>query len=548
MTLFDIIVDFSLFILKMEPSYYICPSCNNPMLFLIKENNPNNNFINIEEIKFNSSFIKNINLCNKFYDIIIKKNIDKISFDLNKAKEKLQLYKDYLLEDEDIKNKKGYPANPPKIKKFINIIYYDDNYNNELMQLNMELDLLEFKKKTNGVFIFCYSIKTFKEITLKILNENDNQTTFCLISNGKSFSNLIDCININKINFIQKACIYCSFKEKYLPLLNKYEILKGVFTLQKEVIKFIEDNSSSDTEIFESKSKLITYNDYKTKYYILHEEISKYYKKSSIDDFHAFFELFKEMINSSNDYKDYSKAYKKEILDSFLKFENSKNYEEITEYTGDFIYPLINKWLLSLDLATYERYAYVFGHLMFKLNKFGKQFKKNINNEENKILYRGICIDYLNILSYQINLGKIICFQTFLSTSIIKKIAHQFSRLNEIDYKKENSKFSLEMKIEINFSNNLYPLCFDISSISQSPNEKEFLFHPFTFFRLKNYKINYGKNILNLELEAIGKQEILEPGINKGRKLIYDKTQNIIKLEEPLQDSEEPECLKCIIL
>ena len=153
-------------------------------------------------------------------------------------------------------------------------------------------------------------------------------------------------------------------------MLNKYEILKGVFTLQKEVIKFIEDNSSSDTEIFESKSKLITYNDYKTKYYILHEEISKYYKKSSIDDFHAFFELFKEMINSSNDYKDYSKAYKKEILDSFLKFENSKNYEEITEYTGDFIYPLINKWLLSLDLATYERYSYVFGHLMFKLNDF----------------------------------------------------------------------------------------------------------------------------------------------------------------------------------
>ena len=66
---------------------------------------------------------------------------------MNKAKEKLQLYKDYLLEDEDIKSKKGYPANPPKIKKFINIIYYDDNYNNELMQLNMELDLLEFKKK-----------------------------------------------------------------------------------------------------------------------------------------------------------------------------------------------------------------------------------------------------------------------------------------------------------------------------------------------------------------------------------------------------------------
>lgn len=184
---------------------------------------------------------------------------------------------------------------------------------------------------------------------------------------------------------------------------------------------------------------------------------------------------------------------------------------------------------------------------MFKLNKFGKQFKKNINNEENKILYRGICIDYLNILSYQINLGKIICFQTFLSTSIIEKIAHQFSRLNEIDYKKENLKFSLEMKIEINFSNNLYPLCFDISSISQSPNEKEFLFHPFTFFRLKNYKINYGKNILNLELEAIGKQEILEPGINNGRKLIYDKIQNIIKLE-PLQDSEGPKCLKCIIL
>ena len=60
--------------------------------------------------------------------------------------------------------------------------------------------------------------------------------------------------------------------EKYTHLIKKYKKIKGVYTKPSEIIKFIEDVSSYDTKEFPFK-KIVTYNDYKDKYYERHEKI-----------------------------------------------------------------------------------------------------------------------------------------------------------------------------------------------------------------------------------------------------------------------------------
>ena len=135
---------------------------------------------------------------------------------------------------------------------------------------------------------------------------------------------------------------------------------------------------------------------------------------------------------------------------------------------------------------------------MFKLNEYGINKKKGI--EKKFTLYRGVYLNYLDALSFKNYKDKIISFQTFLSTSSKKKKAEFFSKVTrtKLDERQKNCKFSGLITIEYNWSEELFPLCFDISDISYYKNEKEYLFHPFSFFKIKDFKIDLINNTLNL--------------------------------------------------
>jgi hypothetical protein len=60
--------------------------------------------------------------------------------------------------------------------------------------------------------------------------------------------------------------------EKYMDLTKKYNKIKGVYNTQKQIIKFIENVLSNETKEFPF-TKIITYYDYKDKYYERHEKI-----------------------------------------------------------------------------------------------------------------------------------------------------------------------------------------------------------------------------------------------------------------------------------
>ena len=91
--------------------------------------------------------------------------------------------------------------------------------------------------------------------------------------------------------------------------------------------------------------------------------------------------------------------------------------------------------------------------------------------------------------------------------------------------------FSTILNIKYDWDKDLFPLCFNISEITNFRSEKEYLFHPFSFFKINDFKIDISKNILELSLETIGKTEILEEQIKNGKKIILNEKKNLIEIK-----------------
>lgn len=61
--------------------------------------------------------------------------------------------------------------------------------------------------------------------------------------------------------------------------------------------------------------------------------------------------------------------------------------------------------------------------------------------------------------------------------------------------------------------------------------EKEILFQPFSFYKVKDIKIDIAKFTADIYLETIGKKEIFEIGIKEGKNIFYDEKNDLIQFE-----------------
>ena len=415
-----------------------------------------------------------------------------------------------------------------------NIIYYDENIDKYIKSIHNDSDL--FERKTPGTFILCTNILSLDFVMKEIRKKNmkyDSRIVFNLIVTGSKCEKVMDFLIEKKYEqFFKNVCIYCMKIEKYINLTKKYNKIKGVYNTQKQIIKFIENVLSDETKEFPF-TKIITYYDYKDKYYERHEKISEFYGNLTLETYNK---AKKELNTFINEKDENELKIKKEILkDSFKTFDLSKDLEildklVIKEYTKNTFYGDLNNLLRILDNDIYEKIAYYTSRLMYSLNNYG--FKSNNFYKEEKILYRGTKINYINILSYERLKGKIIILSSFTSSSENYEIAFKFSGRDKSKEIFQNSqKFSVIYKIINHIIPNSILCGINIQNESVYP-EKEILFQPFSFYYVKNVKFDYENYLADIELETIVKKEILEEKIRIGKKVIYDKKNNLVRINE----------------
>ena len=439
------------------------------------------------------------------------------------------------------KNIESFQKKDIKKVKIANILYYDENIEKHLDDIHNDSDY--FERKTPGAFILCTNIFSLNFVMeeIKYKNESNPRALFNLIVTGSKFQKVMDFLKENEYeNYFQNICIYCMNIEKYSNLSKKYNKIKGVYDDTNQVINFIEEVSSDKTKPFEIV-KIVSYFDYKDKYYDRHEQISKFYGNLTKETYNKYAKKMEEYINSKEE-KDL-RIGKKELIKSFETFDLTKDLENlhkfiIHEYTRNTYYSNLNKWLSTFSVEAYEIISYYTARLMYHLNSYA--LKSNLFYNENKILYRGTKATYIALLPYERLKGKIILFSAFTSISEDISVAIFFSSRERIqELYKAKKYFSVIFKIKNYFKNNCISCGIDIQSISKYEEEKEILFQPFSFYFVRNVKFDYEKYTVDIDLEIIPKKEILEEKIREGGKVIYDKETNLMVIEEKGKEKEK---------
>ena len=422
-----------------------------------------------------------------------------------------------------------------------NIIYYNDNKSN-LNSIYEESDY--FERNTPGAFILCINIESLNIIKEEIMNQikRDKKIIFNLILGAVNFEIVNKFLeeNIQFYNSIQNICIYSSssINNQNLKFKNIYsKINNNIYDNKENIVNFIKKYSSKDIKPF-PLIKIITYKDYIDNidnWKDTHFKISEFYgdlpKKNQ------------EHISNekkTDDKSDGSKENINKLLSNFMTFDINNDLELIDKIEiGNANFIISNNFFPKKKDIIY----YLFGRFIYNLHYFTKK-KKNLLylNENNKQIFRGAKLSFTNLLLYERAKGKIIMNPNFLSASD-EKIAKRFARRNSpSDLYESNLKFSVIFTILNNYKKDY------ISNIIELPNNKsnikEYVIFPFSFFYVKDIKIDLKNYIADIYLVTIGKIEILEEQIKKGKEIYYNEKENLIKIKDDLMLMKEIKELK----
>ena len=433
-------------------------------------------------------------------------------------------------------NNNNFNPNLNSDVKYNNIIYYDENKDYERAVID---DVYYFEKITNGAFIFCNnmeSLKLIKDIILKEHN-NDKNIIFNLITSGNKFQKIMDFLTENKEfeKCIKNICIYCMYIENYLHLKEKYSIIHNdIYNKGNDIVNFINKYSTNKIKPF-LLTKLVTFSYYLEKYKMRHLKISQFYGDLSPKTFNKNFDKLKLLIEKEAK-ENKLKIDQNKLIKSLSKFEineqQGKDELIIKEYTNNTFYRDLNKWLMNTEMDFDESIAYFTSRLMYSLNSYAN--RNNLFCKENgKKLYCGIKLPYIDLISYERAKGKIILFSHFTSTSESELLAKNWSGRDEtLELYEKNLSFSVIVTITNIYQKNWISNAINIQTISKYKGEKEFIFQPFSFYYVRDVKIDNKNYTGDIYLETVGKIEILEEKIKLGKEIEFNENANIMQIKK----------------
>ena len=371
----------------------------------------------------------------------------------------------------------------------INIIYYDNNY--EPYFKDILYDIQEIRRLTKGTLFLTINIDELKSL-LNFINRTAPDSKFFLIMNGGSSEKVIPVIRKYYMKLFIKACIYTQNKDKYqnVQISNK-DFVDSICVDCKSVVQFIMNNIHliKTNHIFDYNTIISLYI-YKNEFFI------------KLND---FYEKFNNNTNS-------------EFIINLLKEED--------------IFQVLNKILRQKQNNDFKLIGCYVGNIMQKIVQYGKEKNKGVSSKKN--FYKGIQINPLELLEINRNKNFLITFSHFMTVTSEKSLAEfNARRYQPVQNRKNEIIFSVMINIDYSLDYKYEPSVFDLSELIQYPDQEEFIILPFTFFNLKNIKIDQNKLTVDIDMEIIGKMNNLETDIQQGKILDYDQTNHIMISKNP---------------
>ena len=499
-TVINLAAEYVMFKLKFPAIFFNCEECFRPGLFIKRPNY----CIEKESIEGQKLWgTANI------VDVLIYTSAEKYGFDNDDKKNNVKLIK-------------------------TNLIYHDESFFQRKDEIYCDCEF--FQRHINGAFIMTVDINSIT-LAMDEIKKKGEEEQFDLIVTGSTSVKILKLFEKkNFLKYIKNIFIFAYFVDKYTYLKDEYPKVKEICFAKGEIIEYLE-NLNENKPLYKL-TNLITYDDYKYKYHILHKMIAEQYGKYTEDCYNAAISVIQDFLYWSpqllvqpNDSFDETKIQTLiKTLQNFkdISFNESHLIKIYSQTTGSF-YNDFNNWLKELDPFAYKKIAWFIASLMYQLNRYKDKPGENNGITQSKIFYRGIVMNYTDLLLYKRCEDRIICYPSFTSSSELKKIAEFFAKrdVDSPEERKKNKLFSVILTINYKFCKNFISYAIDISKCSDYPDELERIFLPFSFFKLKDIKIDYENNIADIEMDSIGRKEILEETLCKGNNLYYNEYNNI---------------------
>ena len=390
-------------------------------------------------------------------------------------------------------------------------------------------NVIEICKKYNfisEVIIFCrnyeynkYYIKSYPYFVKKVLTSIESVYNYI-----KSFHNaeIYEYLYENYYQHLIETKRELS-EDEYLINLN-LKIKENEYNRTHKKLIFSEEELKMDKQLI--RCPVISAKEYDDCYFLIHKAFSFFFnKKIRLNFFDTLFQIFERPEPIFK--KIYFEKLRSDNTDLYYKL---KELVDITDYTifveksirlytneSNFVY-ILNKAMRNFEVGL-TSLAYYIGPLLYGLNKYVND-NPTFGLYQNFKLYRIIKCSKLDFYQYKLNLGHIICFPSFTSTSYEPVKFKPSNSANKINNNTEQNLLNVKMVFDYKYTRGYISPGIIIGNKKghdslplSNYDEKEVLLFPYTFSKINEIyseKDEDGIYFKVIKLEIIGRNSYIE--------------------------------------
>ena len=252
-----------------------------------------------------------------------------------------------------------------------------------------------------------------------------------------------------------------------------------------------------------------------------YKNVIKYSKEQNSNNFkNAYYEIKTYVYNIDINFN------KEEFLKNLELYENVENdyIKIINNYTrDDGIWKYMIFILRGKDDLLREKFSYFTGGFLKSLKMSNTVFKRS------NYYYYGTKMNNEEIVNLTRNINKIICAKSFLSSSLLAKVASLFGFRGNRD-----NKFGVLFKIKYNYRDELEDDLFSIGNYSIYKEEHEVLFNIFSFYRIIDVEVNESERKVYVELNSVGREKNFESklyNMKNGNTIHFNTQRNLLEIK-----------------